>query len=101
MPTLEQVQHQRHRDIKQPPLVLKELTCAGSVESSSKYVPYSSRCNVPNADEKIERIPACQGGEAVSGGGEPEPVTERERLLSHIFKEDYNSCKQRQHQRAS
>ena len=52
-------------------------------------------------DEKIERILACQGGEAVSGGGEPEPVTERERLLSHIFKEDYNSCKQRQHQRAS
>ena len=57
--------------------------------------------NTSRADEKIERIPACQGGEAVSGGGEPEPVTERERLLSHIFKEDYNSCKQRQHQRAS
>ena len=99
MPTLEQVPHQRHRDIKQPPLVLKELTFAGSVESSSKYMP-CAMCNVPNADEKIERTLACQGGEAVSGGGKPEPVTERESLRSHIFKEDYNSCKQRHHQRA-
>ena len=32
---------------------------------------------------------------------EPEPVTERQSHLSHIFKKEYNFCKRRQHKRTS
>lgn len=52
------------------PLVLKELTFAGSVESSSKYMPCSSRCNVPNADEKNRKKESWLAKERQSVGEE-------------------------------